>query len=338
MNNSADKHGHEETNEYLLKRASELAGLIQNANSIILRMDVYGNITYLNEFGQKFFGYREAEIVGKNVVGTIVPSTDNSGQDLKVMIDDIMVHPQKYINNENENILRSGQRVWVSWTNKPILGKDKLLKEVLSIGNDITRLKQIETELSKAKELAESANKAGVVVCDARWKIKSMNPAARKYFSTIDPFGKDGDFLQVMLKDYSSSISKDEIANLANARKTFDLVRPEKENKKALCLQASMEAVKNQLHEIASIVITLQDVTYNRYQETTKGDSLDTISHKLQNPIAQIQDAIDLCKMPEIAGPLSQKQREFLDVADKECKKLTEMVDKLLKIIELSPK
>jgi PAS domain S-box-containing protein len=47
--------------------------LVENANSIILRMDKIGNVTFFNEFSQQFFGYSEAEIIGKSVVGTIVP-------------------------------------------------------------------------------------------------------------------------------------------------------------------------------------------------------------------------------------------------------------------------
>ena len=40
-------------------RASEekYRELVQNANSIILRRDVAGNVTFFNEFAQKFFGY-----------------------------------------------------------------------------------------------------------------------------------------------------------------------------------------------------------------------------------------------------------------------------------------
>ena len=36
--------------------------LVENVNSIILRMDPKGRITFLNEFGQRFFGYPEEEI------------------------------------------------------------------------------------------------------------------------------------------------------------------------------------------------------------------------------------------------------------------------------------
>ncbi|MDD5135969.1 MAG: PAS domain S-box protein, partial [Candidatus Omnitrophica bacterium] len=78
-----------EANDVLRKSEAEYRELVQNANSIILRMDMNGSVTFFNEFAQNFFGYKEKEILGKNVVGTIVPCSDSSGKDLTAMIDDM---------------------------------------------------------------------------------------------------------------------------------------------------------------------------------------------------------------------------------------------------------
>lgn len=134
--------------------------LVEDVNSIILRMDTAGNVTFLNEFAQGFFGYREEEILGRNVIGTIVAPTDESGQNLRDMIADLTVNPARYKNNENENQLRDGGRVWIAWTNRPIYDTAGGVKEILCVGNDITGLKRAEDEILKAKEAAESANKA----------------------------------------------------------------------------------------------------------------------------------------------------------------------------------
>ena len=144
----------------LQKSEAQYRELVEYANSIILRMDTEGNVTFFNNFAQKFFGYKQEEIIGKSVLATIVPSTDTSGKNLKLMIEDLMVHSERYINNENENILRDGKRVWVAWTNRPILDDKGRLKEVLCIGNDITKLKEAEKEVLIAKEAAESASRA----------------------------------------------------------------------------------------------------------------------------------------------------------------------------------
>ncbi|MFH0960336.1 MAG: PAS domain S-box protein, partial [Pseudomonadota bacterium] len=129
--------------------------LVEQTNSIILRWDKKGDITFLNNFGLNFFGYSANEILGRNVVGTIVPETDRSGKDLDMMIQNIFDHPKLYLKNQNENMKSNGERVWISWTNRPIYDEDGALKEILSIGNDHTELKNAEEELRKTKEELE---------------------------------------------------------------------------------------------------------------------------------------------------------------------------------------
>jgi PAS domain S-box-containing protein len=141
--------------EELRKREETYRELVQNANSIILRMDLKGNVTFFNKFAQSFFGYSEGEIIGRNVVGTIVPEVDSSGRDLKAMIEDIGSQPELYKNNENENLCSNGKRVWVSWTNKGIHDKNGNISEILCIGNDITERKRVEIELKKAYDELE---------------------------------------------------------------------------------------------------------------------------------------------------------------------------------------
>ena len=128
--------------------------LVEDVNSIILRMDMEGKVTFFNRFAQKFFGYEKNEILGQSVMGTIVPATDSSGRNLKIMIENILRNPRKYINNVNENMLRNGQRVWIAWTNRGILVRGRRPKEILCVGNDISKIKKAEKllkELSKRK-------------------------------------------------------------------------------------------------------------------------------------------------------------------------------------------
>ncbi|MDD1659301.1 MAG: PAS domain S-box protein [Methanomicrobiales archaeon] len=124
--------------------------LVENANSIIFRSDREGNITFFNEFAQRFFGFSAAEILGRNVIGTIVPASDSAGKDLVAMIREIRERPDGYRNNENENIKKNGERVWISWTNRAIYNEKGEFVELLSVGNDITDRKQAEEALFAA--------------------------------------------------------------------------------------------------------------------------------------------------------------------------------------------
>ena len=129
--------------------------LVENASSIILKLDTEGNITFFNEFAEQFFGYDEEEILGTNAVGTILPLTDTAGNDLAVMLHKILNKPEKYTRNENESIRRNGDRVWVSWANKPLFDEEGKFIGLLAIGTDITDRRWAEMELVKLNDELE---------------------------------------------------------------------------------------------------------------------------------------------------------------------------------------
>jgi PAS domain S-box-containing protein len=141
-----------QTEELLGESEAKYRELVQHANSVILRFDTQGRITFFNEFAQRFFDYTEDEILHHHLVGKIVPPTESSGRDLKAMIEDIIRNPARYVHNENETIRRNGERAWIAWTNKAILGQDGCISEILSIGMDITDRKQAEKALREGEE------------------------------------------------------------------------------------------------------------------------------------------------------------------------------------------
>jgi PAS domain S-box-containing protein len=144
--------------EETLRRSEEkYRELVENANSIILRMDRMGNVTFFNEFAQHFFGYSEQEILGKNVLGTIVPFVETTtGRVVKPMAEDIGRDPGRYAAKVFENMRRNGERVWIAWTNKPIFDQSGGLVEVLCIGNDITESERARDELFDSRQMLQS--------------------------------------------------------------------------------------------------------------------------------------------------------------------------------------
>ena len=131
----------EQSFEKLKQSEEKYRELVETANSVILRFDRRGKITFLNSYAEQFFGYTEQEILGKNVLGTIVPENETTGRDLKQMMADIIRHPELYVNNVNENMRKNGERVWLNWRNKPVYDPDGRLTQLLSVGIDITEQK-----------------------------------------------------------------------------------------------------------------------------------------------------------------------------------------------------
>jgi len=120
--------------------------LVQNANSAILRWSADGAIRFINEFAQALFGWPAEEAIGRHV-GILVPQKESSGTDLRGLVQDIVGHPERYVNNVNENVCRDGRRVWMNWTNRAICDAQGQVTEILAIGNDITAQKRAEESL-----------------------------------------------------------------------------------------------------------------------------------------------------------------------------------------------
>ena len=169
----------------LLESEKKYRELVQNANSIIIRLDTRGNLTFFNEFAQSFLGFSEEEILGKNSVGTIVPETDSAGKNLAEMIRHLTRYPEQYVTNENENMRKNGERVWIAWTNKAIRDANGKIAEILCIGNDISERKRVEEALRESEEKFRNIVEASPMGMhlyslhgDGRLIFTGANPAA----------------------------------------------------------------------------------------------------------------------------------------------------------------
>lgn len=119
-----------------------------NTKSLFLSLDKDGNILSVNDYACELYGYDDKnELIGKNIIGTIVPTKDSHGQTLTNLVERIKNNPRLYIDNENENICKDGRRIWISWTNRIVYGSDGAPVEIRSVGFDITPRKQMEEEL-----------------------------------------------------------------------------------------------------------------------------------------------------------------------------------------------
>ena len=155
LNSTHDITNHLAIRKELQESRHMFETMVDNANSVILRIDLEGRITYLNRFAETFFGYSREEMMGRSVQETIIPDVDSEGRILRQLMKDIVDNPAKYTLNENENVKKDGTRVWLSWSNKPIFDDTGTAKEILCVGNDITALKHAQRDLAAYRDRLE---------------------------------------------------------------------------------------------------------------------------------------------------------------------------------------
>ena len=169
INAVAERLGHvigrKEAENALRESVAKYRDLVQNANSIILRLNREAEITFINEYAQQFFGYSEAEILGQSAIGTILidgPGGFNSTD----IVREMETNPKRYSSLEAKSKRRTGEVVWISWTNKEVRDSEGRIIEVLCIGNDQTAQRNLERQLQQAQKMEAIGTLAGGIAHD----------------------------------------------------------------------------------------------------------------------------------------------------------------------------
>jgi PAS domain S-box-containing protein len=224
-------------------RASEqkYREVVTLANSIILRWTPDGRVTFLNDFGQKFFDYTEKEIIGSQLIGTIVPAIDSSRRDLDNMLEEIQKNPQKFEQNTNENMRSNGERVWIDWRNRVVFDEQGKAIEILSIGADITHLKKAEEKINRlndelrryAKNLEKRVDERTAELLIAKEQAESADRLKSAFLATMShelrtPLNSIIGFTGILLQKLAGPLNEEQQKQLGmvqnSSRHLLDLI------------------------------------------------------------------------------------------------------------------
>jgi PAS domain S-box-containing protein len=135
----------------LLRSEERYGELVEHVNCIILRMTPSGEITFINEYAELFFGYTRNEIIGRNIAGILDPETGTS---------------DPYRLNERESVCVDGRRAWISWSTKPICNSRGEITEILCVGQDVTERRQLQQQSIQRQKLESIGLLAGGIAHD----------------------------------------------------------------------------------------------------------------------------------------------------------------------------
>jgi signal transduction histidine kinase len=108
-------------------------------------------------------------------------------------------------------------------------------------------------------------------------------------------------------------------------------VRARVQRPQARTLQLSAAPVRGPSGALLGRLVVVRDVTGDDERERATEALVGTVSHELRTPLTSIRGFVDLLRAGR-AGPITEKQREFLAIVAQDAAYLTRLVDDLLEV------
>ena len=172
--------------ETLLKMSeSRYRAVVEDQSDLIARRTTDGTLTFANDAFYRFFGLSPEGVLGRAYwppERKLDPATAING--LKGL------GPDQPVNSHDAQIeLPNGMMRWVNWTNRAIFDEQGEMREVQSVGRDITEKMKLEQELLRAQKLESVGRIAGGIAHDFNNILTSIMGSIT--LAKLDPDLKD---------------------------------------------------------------------------------------------------------------------------------------------------
>ncbi|MDH4218826.1 MAG: ATP-binding protein [Candidatus Aminicenantes bacterium] len=187
---------------------------------------------------------------------------------------------------------------------------------------------QIVSEKKKSEAIVRSI-KDGIIICDSKMRITSINSIAGHIFgvSESDVINKPFlevtrqetlfEYLQETVKGKTPSIDEDVITVAVDGHKKY--------------YRFAILPIKGESSEFYGIVIFLQDITRLKELDKMKSEFVMMASHELRTPLTSIEMGVKLV-LEESVGEINEQQRTLLQAAQEELDRLKVLVNDLLEL------
>ncbi len=169
----------------------------------------------------------------------------------------------------------------------------------------------------------------GLVIVDAQGKVIMMNPAAEKLLGVSKK--------EKMGKSILENLKEEQMISLINESqdkntKEMELISQKDDTRRTL--RASSAIIENENGQSIGMVSVLSDITKQKELDQLKSNFVSNITHELRTPLVAIDKSIALI-LAKSAGEVSSTQEEFLSIAQRNIKRLSNMINDLLDLSKL---
>jgi PAS domain S-box-containing protein len=152
--------------------ATELRQFIETANAPIFGIDAKGKVNEWNQTSEKITGFKKEEVLGKNLVETYI--TEDYREAVKLVLDNAL-KGMETANFEFPLFTKDNQRVMVLLNSSTRRNTDGKIVGVLGVGQDISQMDKLRTEMDNYKSnLEETVKKRTFELENSLEKVKEL--------------------------------------------------------------------------------------------------------------------------------------------------------------------
>ena len=326
----------EKANQLHLARL--LAAIVESSNDAIISKSLDGTIQSWNAAAERLFGYTAEQAIGKNISLVIPP--DRLAEEEQIIAR--LKSGQRIEHYETERVHRDGQRIFVSLTISPLKDDSGKVIGASKIARDITERIRVERERQNFVTLVENSTDF-IAMCDlnalpffvnraglAMVGLDSLDEARR---TTVQEFffPEDQDRIMNQFLPTVQQTGHGEVEVRFRHFKTGE----------ARWMVYKVLLLTNAANEPIGYATVSQDVTERKRLEDDlrrlaadlsetdrrKNEFLATLAHELRNPLAPMNNMLEVMKRGDGDGEVVKRAHETIE---RQLGQLVRLVDDLL--------
>ena len=275
--------------------------LVDNANMLVFGLDTHGRINFVNPHFLHCTGFTEEEIIGRSLVDI---ARDPEKEELGNRIQKALENGDLPVRTHRALVAKNGHARDVHWAHVLLRNPDGEIAGTLSIGDDVTEVRQAQQALADEKarmDVVLSNLNTGLALIEKDLTVVWVNQKTRQALSWDDPVGKkcftfaenrsdpcEGCGALMTLKD--GEIHETERLNSKNNRWYLIISMP----------------IKDEHGNVAQVLESSTDITGRKELEAARDQAmqeLEAMKSHLEDENLQLKEALLLNKdFEEIVG------------------------------------
>ncbi len=303
----------------LARSEAQLRGIVQAATDGILTVDGHGHITSVNRAAQLMFGYTAEELLAQELhllIPAPAEALDASGGP----------GPPATPRSEMEGVRRDGSRFPIELSVSVVRTEHDHFFAV--VVQDITERKQAHETSFRLASIVESSDDA-IIGWSPDLRITSWNPGAERMYGYAAEEVLGQSFPMLVPAD-----RRNEIGDFVERLRRGEHLQGQetmwlRKDGRPIDVSLTISATRDEAGRITGFSTIARDVTERMAIERLKAEFLATVSHELRTPLSAIRGHIELV-LDGDAGPVTELQRQFLDIATQSTDRLGALINDLL--------